>query len=208
MSKQHSRPKTNGNISLWRKKRDNSSQSSQVWISSTATHYCTQASGKILLASMTLWYETTFFVRHHRQLSRKKNVRFFFNSCPLPLHTYFMVDKAKNICSFVDQHKEISFVCFAELFRLVPNHHFWGITIIWKRRGSRRGCLVDLSVAINFDEVFKYVMQGHSLPSSKYFWAVVAFVRSVAQQKCSVDPSQPIRTLTVFTKFFYVYLTL
>ena len=113
-----------------------------------------------------------------------------------------MVDKAKSICSFVDQHKEISFVCFAELFRLVPNHHFWGITIIWKRRGSRRGCLVDLSVAINFDEVFKYVMQGHSLPSSKYFWAVVAFVRSVARQKCSVDPSQPIRTLTVFTKFF------
>ena len=85
-----------------------------------------------------------------------------------------MVDKAKSICSFVD-HKEISFVYFAELFRLVPSHHFWGITIIWKRRGSRRGCLVDLSVAINFDEVFKYVMQGHSLPSSKYFWAVVAF---------------------------------
>ena len=51
----------------------------------------------------------------------KKIVRFFFvfNSCPLPLHTYFMVDKAKSICSFVD-HKEISFVCFAELFRLVP----------------------------------------------------------------------------------------
>ena len=132
----------------------------------------------------------------------KKLLDFFFNSCPLPLHTYFMVDKAKSICSFVD-HKEISFVCFAELFRLVPNHHFWGITIIWKRRGSRRGCLVDLSVAINFDEVFKYVMQGHSLPSSKYFWAVVPSVLlSVARQKCSVDPSQPIRTLTVFTNFF------
>ena len=29
----------------------------------------------------------------------------------------------------------------------------------------------SLSVAINFDEVFKYVIQGRSLPSSKYFLA-------------------------------------
>ena len=69
---------------MWRKKKDNSSQFSQVWISSTATHYFTQASGKILLASMTLWYEVSFFVRHHRQLSRKKIVRFFL--IPAPFH--------------------------------------------------------------------------------------------------------------------------
>ena len=136
----------------------------------------------------------------------KKLLDFFLFLIPAPFHcTHISWLIKRKVFAALLTTRRYRFVCFAELFRLVPNHHFWGITIIWKRRGSRRGCLVDLSVAINFDEVFKYVMQGHSLPSSKYFWAVVPSVLlSVARQKCSVDPSQPICTLTVFTKFLFL----
>ena len=46
-----------------------------------------------------------------------------------------------------------------------------------------------LSVAINFDEVFKYVMQGHSLPSSKYFGPLPSYA----------VPAQSTGSGTIFT---------
>ena len=73
-----------------------------------------------------------------------------------------MLDQAKNICTLTTG-LEVSmwFVC---IILISYESSFLGHHDFEKEGVS------SLSVAINFDEVFKYVIQGRSLPSSKYFW--------------------------------------
>ena len=74
-----------------------------------------------------------------------------------------MLDQAQNICTLTTGEVSMWFVCiipFSYESSFLGHHDF-------EKEGVSR-----LSMAINFDEVFKYVIQGHSLPSSKYFWVV------------------------------------